>query len=348
MPDNPKPGILTRLRVKRVSLVDNGANQDPLTGDGAHIMLFKSAGPGLAAVHVDAPATDLTDPKKKKELSVAKVITLKSLFKSIAAAISEPDVEKRAAAVAIIEKDVDDAVEMAAPQAAVVPATEDTSQKLSPEHIQTLKAQHGQMDAMCKAFGAGPHPPEHPVHGLIAARDHIGKMIGATPTDEPGALGTTALAKKVETTMDAEVTKKFTDLEKANTDLRTQVAVEKALRLDGEMLAILKSFKASPFVLTGEKSDVAKFRKMKEDTPELWDRTLEILKAQDAIASQSLAFSKQIGSGLTGTGSAWDQIDAKAESMVEKGAGKITKEQALEKVMLDNPKLVAQYREEQM
>lgn len=67
MADNPKPGILTRLRIKRVSLVDMGANFDTKTGDGAHIMLFKrhepivKDGPGLGAVHVDSPEWDPQD-----------------------------------------------------------------------------------------------------------------------------------------------------------------------------------------------------------------------------------------------------------------------------------------------
>lgn len=34
--------LLRRLRVKRVDLVDKGANFDPATGEGAHVLLFKS------------------------------------------------------------------------------------------------------------------------------------------------------------------------------------------------------------------------------------------------------------------------------------------------------------------
>src|SRR5262245_29260204 len=54
-----KPGILTNLRIKRVALVDNGANFDKSTGDGAHIMLYKrddtqKGGPSLSSVHVDS------------------------------------------------------------------------------------------------------------------------------------------------------------------------------------------------------------------------------------------------------------------------------------------------------
>lgn len=66
MADDKNPGILRRLRIKRVSLVDMGANYDTKTGDGAHIMLFKrhdvaKDGPGLGAVHVDSPEWDPQD-----------------------------------------------------------------------------------------------------------------------------------------------------------------------------------------------------------------------------------------------------------------------------------------------
>lgn len=70
----PKPGILTRLRVKRVALVDVGANLDQHTGDGAHIMLYKrhvehvehvesekEGGPSLGSVHCDSPEWDVHD-----------------------------------------------------------------------------------------------------------------------------------------------------------------------------------------------------------------------------------------------------------------------------------------------
>ena len=58
-----KPGILRRLRIKRVSLVDSGANFDEATGDGAHIMLYKrdvsKDNPGARASHSDAPLAPL-------------------------------------------------------------------------------------------------------------------------------------------------------------------------------------------------------------------------------------------------------------------------------------------------
>lgn len=407
MPDpKQKPGILRNLTIKRVSLVENGANQDTATRDGAHIMLFK-AGPSLAAVHVDAPlgkcgsdcpgciecdpqdqeseyekanlnaesrnslpdsafAAVWTDAKGKKhrklpihdaghlaaargrvdqaqipsdvkaaakhkidahtkEKPVAKVTTLKTLFKAVAAALGEKDETKRAELISAIEKDADMA--MAAPPNPMA------------QHLNTLKA-------MIDSHGPGPHPEGHPVHALKAACDALGSAHTDPPSkdDEPGGLGDDPVAKAINK---AHI-EKMDALEKSNKELATSLAIEKGVRLDGEMKAILKSFVATPFVLEGENNDVTRFRKMKETDPEGFERTMAILKGADAQLAKSALFGKMVGTGLTGTGSAWDQISAKADALVEKSTdGKLTHEAAIEKVMLQNPKLVEQYRAEQ-
>lgn len=109
-------GILRNLRIKRVALVDNGANLDPSTGDGAHIMLYKRADP--------APDPAPPIPTTNKETNVAK--TIKSVFKSFLAAINEPDVAKRTAAATALATEIDSIDEPVA------------------------KAVHNADDAMCK------------------------------------------------------------------------------------------------------------------------------------------------------------------------------------------------------
>lgn len=335
-----KPGILRNLTIKRVSLVENGANQDTVTRDGAHIMLFK-AGPSLAAVHVDAPlgkcgpdcvGCSKCDPDGLKKLSKEKPVakTIASVFKSMVAAIMEPDETKRTELLKTIEKDAEMA--MAAPPGAPPPPP--AAGNPNAAHLATLKA-------MIDSHGPGPHPEGHPVHALKAACDALGPASTEPPSgaDEPGKLGAGPLAKAHVEKMEA--------LEKSNKELVTSLAIEKGIRLDGEMREVLKSFTATPFILEGENSDVAKFRKMKEENPEGWARTFELLKATDAQIAQSRLFGKHIGTGLTGTGTAWDQISSKAEALVEKSTNGLTREQAVEKVMLDNPKLVEQYRAEQ-
>ena len=118
---------------------------------------------------------------------------------------------------------------------------------------------------------------------------------------------------------------------------------EREARLDNEMREVLKGCTATPFDLD---KDVVQFRKMKMDTPELFERTMAILKATDAQLAQSKLFEDFGTRKGSGEGSAWAQIEAKADQMVEKMGDKLTREQAIEKVMLANPKLVKQYRQE--
>lgn len=404
-----KPGILRNLTIKRVSLVENGANQDTVTRDGAHIMLFK-AGPSVGAVHVDAPigkcgsdcpgcsecsptdadtdyekanltaesrsslpdsafaavwtdakgqkhrklpihdaghlaaargridganipsdvkaaARHKIDEQSSKEKPVAKTITLKTLFKSIAAALGEKDETKRAELISEIEKDAEMA--MAAPPNAAPPPAANPMEA----HLKTLKA-------MIDSHGPGPHPEGHPVHALKAVCDALGPASTepTTGADEPGKLGGAVSKAHVE---------KMEALEKSNKELATSLAIEKGVRLDGEMREVLKGFKATPFVMEGENNDITRFRKMKEADPEGYERTMVLLKATDAQLATSHLFGKQVGSSRTGTGSAWDQISAKADALVEKSTTNLSHEAAIEKVMLDNPKLVEQYRAEQ-
>lgn len=407
-----KPGILRNLRFKRVSLVDMGANFDPATGDGAHIMLYKAAprpvekdGPGLGAVHCDSPEWDAADQDEyekatldatgrralsdadfaavwtdaqgqkhrklpihdaghlaaargrvdaadipadvkaaarrkldvgtttttTKEKPVAK--TLSGFIKSLLSAVAEPDAEKRAA----LLKAAEDAAPPDAPAAA---HTDDNS------HISALQNLHKDLSGKIKAFGAGPHPADHPVHAMKAMHEGVGQMLKAAgaecPTDEPGMLN-----KGV--TVDKATTERFEKMEKANEDLRKQLRGEQETRLDGEMHTLLKSFKATPFKLEGADSDVAKFRKMKETEPELFNRTMELMKAQDAIAASSKLFGNIGANGSGQPGDAWAQLEAKANELVEKSTTGLTYEAALDRVMMNkaNAKLVVEYRAQQ-
>jgi hypothetical protein len=430
MATNAKPGILRNLRIKRVDLVDMGANFDPTTGDGAHILLFKSAvgkdGPSLGSVHVDSPAWDVADQDEyekatlsgesrrglpdsafaavwtdaqgnkhrklpihdaghlaaargrvdgaqipedvkaaarhkidaasNKENSVAK--TLKEFLKSLTAAMAEPDATKRAALLKAAEEDAEKvaaappppAPPKDGPPAPGTPAHEagedhaiNQLTALHPDHAKMVKAQCDDMAKAIDSYGPGPHPDGHPVHALKAAYDSLMKVAGP-PVPPP-------TPEKKEAAVDPSVTKRFTDLEKRNTELMTQLTVEKNIRLDREMVDILKGFKATPFKLEGEDNDISKFRKMKETDPAAFERTIEILKATDAQLASSALY-KNVGSSRSGggPGSAWAQIEALAEKIVEKSAdGSLTFEKAIDRVLMDpkNNKLVAQYRSEQ-
>lgn len=125
---------------------------------------------------------------------------------------------------------------------------------------------------------------------------------------------------------------------------------ERTIRKRADMVTLLKSFKAVPLTLEakeGETSDVDRYLKMQDVDPDGFDRTIALLKAADGQIATGAMF-KSFGSGSSqGGGDAWTQIEAKAAAMMEKSAGSMTKEQAINKAMDDNPKLVTQYRAEQ-
>lgn len=280
------PGVLRNMRVKRVAIVDAGANFDKQTGDGAHIMLFKrdtrKDSPTVGVVHVDAPLGG-EDDEKKKEKPVKK-----SWMRKMFAAITETDVTKRETALTELEKEF--------------PDQDDTMHKAD--------------DATCKCA------------------DCMAKRVSKSAD-------VIALEKRL--------SDQAAEIEKSNKradDLQKAMDVEVEKRLDAEMVEILKEFKATPFDMT---KDVAVYRKMKKDAPEAFARTIEIMKAADAQLAAGVLM-KDIGTRRgTGEGSAWAQLEALAEKLVEKSGDKLTTEQALEKVMLDpkNNKLVREYRNAQ-
>lgn len=285
----PNPASLRNLKITRVALVDAGANFDKKTGDGAHIMLFKSA-PSVADVHVAVP---LGSKDKKKDPPKADTHKEKSsmnkLFKRIVDAILEPDVTKRTAALTDIEKDF-------------------------PPEAEADDKVHKADDPMCKC------------ESCVAMRKSVGE----------------------------EVNKRMTAIEKANTELvakntklASDLSSEVNKRIDTEVVSILKSFSNISIKTDGEGNDVAMYRKMYVEDRPAFDRQMAILKATDAQLKQA---NKSVGSGRGGNseGGAWQKIEQMAVALVEKGNGSITKEAAIEKVMLDpaNMELLKSYREE--
>lgn len=283
-----KPGILRNLKINRIALVDAGANFDKRTGDGAHILYTKSAGPNLGDVHVDTPADVEIDETKPKEKPVKK-----NLLKRMLDAMRETDVTKRDAALTDIEKEF---------------PNDNDDEKV-----------HKAGDAMCKCADC---------------------MMKRAP--------------------DPEVAKRMESIEKANTDLQKRLdaqvtaneLVTKALnaeiekRADGEMLEVLKSFRHTSFDFA---KDVPLFRTMKSASPEAFDRAMAILKAQDATNAGMFS---EMGSSRSGggAGSAWSEIEAKADALFEKSAsGTMTREQAIDKVCIDpkNMGLMKRHRAEQ-
>lgn len=284
-----KPGILRNLKIDRVALVDRGANLDKKTGDGAHITLFKSAGPGLAAVHVDSTGAPDKQKKPKATIDTKEPDVKKSIISKILGALRESDVTKREAAITEIED-------------------------------------------LTKAF---PEEGDDKVH---KADDPMCKCAGCMTKRAP--------------VVDEAIAKRMSDIEKQNIDLSAKLekahivlAAEIEKRENGEMVTVLKGLSRVGVNLD---TDVAIFRKMKADNPAAYDRTIAMLKANDAQLSDAAMY-KNTGSGMQGTvsGDSWAEIENLAKAHMSKSATKMTKEQAIEEVLLDpvNSRLVARYRE---
>lgn len=360
MAEEPKPGILRRLRIKRVSLVDMGANTDPITGDGAHIMLYKRAsvdkdGPNLTQTHVDT--TDWRDDYEKATIDSA---TRNGLPDSAFAAVWTDSQGKKqrklpihdAGHLAAARGRIDGADIPASVKAAARRKIESASNKeksLKKNFFAQIAGLFNEPDPAVRVAKAEELDKAFPDNFKDDKTDT--KKVAHDPNDDMCkcvdcmSKAAPAVAKAI-----SDIEKKYADLEKSNRDLAaSNVTMQKALqveidkRANGEIVALLKSFKATPFDM---EKDVVVYRKMRDDSPEVFERTMTLMKAQDTMLASS-ALMTNIGSSRVGEGSAWAQIEAKADSMLEKSTNGITREQAIEKVMEANPKLVAQHRTEQ-
>lgn len=187
--------------------------------------------------------------------------------------------------------------------------------------------------------------------------------LAAHKPDDPDCKCADCMKKREDTEkrLDPAVAKRLEAIEKANADLVTKAAAaearataaetlaksEQTLRKRADMVTILKSFRATPIKLEGDGNDVDLFMKMQEADPKGFERQMEIMKATDNQLAQSALY-KNLGSGRTdGAGDAWAQLEAKADALFTKSAGSMSKEQALDKAMEDNPDLVRKHRAEQ-
>jgi len=72
-----------------------------------------------------------------------------------------------------------------------------------------------------------------------------------------------------------------------------------------------------------------------------------ILKAANELVSKNTLIMKELGSGSSDAGGdAWAKIEAQAQELVTKSADGLTKEQAILKVLRDNPDLYTEYQKE--
>lgn len=386
---NNKPATLRNLKIARVALVDMGANFDKRTGDGAHIVLWKrheqkSSGPSVASVHSDAPAAP-TAPKKPKrvtpdhpdytqyetdyEKNNLDADSRRSLPDSAFAAVwtDHKGIKHR-------KLPIHDSGHLAAARgrlsAAKIPSDVKSRARARIEAAtrRNHKEKRKMKDILKRLVGLLKEDDVTKraaglteVETLISKADDSGDDAPVHKSDDPMCKCDSCVAMRAP--MPEAFGKRFEELEKRLTDSLAKVAaaegrataaetlakgvVEKAEK--AEMRTLLKSFQAIPFK-TDDDTDVDTFLTMKRANPTAFDAMIAKYRAADNQLAKSALYA-DIGSGrdYAGEGSAWAQIEAKADAIMQKGANGQTREQVIEKVMLDpaNNSLVRQYREEQ-
>lgn len=350
-----KPGVLRNLRIKRVAIVDSGANFDTKTGDGAHIMLFKSDGPGVAAVHVPTAGSEEDEYETDYEKANLDAGARNALPDSAFAAVWTDAQGKKHRKLPIHDAGHLAAARGRISQAQIPADVKARAQRRIDRKSKKEKGIVKLQKLFKKVLDAVTIPDEAARQQAIAKLQAKVEKTGVVndddeddypvhKSDDPMCKCADCMAKRTE--------KRYVDLEKSNSELkaevekaRTTLAAEIEKRENAEMVEILKGFKYAPFDLD---KDVAVFRKMKRDDPAMFERTMAVYKAQEVQLQDAALYSDYGTRKGGGEGSAWAQIVAKADQLMEKSKKEMTQEQAIEKVMLmpENNKLVKQYRQE--
>lgn len=369
---------LRNLKITRVALVDKGANQH------AHILLYKAD--SLSSVHVDRPlgtdddvedyvkgvmsadqrnnlpdsafAAVWVDASGKKQRKLPYRHADGSIDNGhLAAARGRlhqtpmPDNLRSAAARALGDsgggtdsRRRHDDGETMAKGAIMKEARSLIKRMLGLFNEKDVAKRDTELAAIAKAVDDEPDADDVPIHKADDPDCKCAKCMGMSKT----------LAKKhedMEKSIEA-ITKRAEAAEKRAKDAEDIAKAEQQVRKRGDMVTLLKSFRATPLTLepaTGETTcDVDEFLKMQETNPAAFTRTIALLKAADAQVASSAMY-QSFGSSRSGPGaSAWEQIEAKADARMEKNSdAAMTREMMINKIMDENPKLVIQYRQEQ-
>lgn len=256
--------------------------------------------------------------------------TLKEILKFALTSMNEPDAAKRELAVKAASDALDKVEDNPVPEV----------KKMDPTHLDAMKMYAKSLSDTIKAFGDGPHEDTHPVHSMKRQYDDACTTLKAAGVDV-----TEGTMK-----MDAEVTKRLDVISKQNETLqkRLDAEIEKGIR--AEVTTVLKSFRCVPLKVEGDDNDVDRYVEMYKGNKTLYDRQIALFKATDAQLVTSNAFRNVGKGGSGGDGDAWGRIEAEADKLMEKAAGKdLTKAQAIDRICSDpaHAPLVKQYREQQ-
>ena len=352
-----KPGILRNLRIKRVAIVDSGANFDQKTGDGAHIMLYKSS-PGVGAVHVPTAGGGDDEYETDYEKANLDAAARNALPDSAFAAVWTDDKGKHR------KLPIHDAGHLAAARGRVN-ASGETHPDIPPAVLAAAKRKidratkkekrHMKMAKFASKIAKIFTLPEDQRPAAVAKlQAKITKDDGDNDdddypmhkSDDPMCKCADCMAKRVDKKFD-EVEKRANEaIQKANERVEKAEQLLKAeieKRETSEMTEVLKGFRFASFDYS---VDVPKYIALKRNSPEVFESVMKTLKSQEAQLADAKAWSDIGVRKGTGEGSAWAQIEAAAERIIEKSKDGMSYEKAIEKAMLANPKLVKQHRQE--
>jgi len=131
------------------------------------------------------------------------------------------------------------------------------------------------------------------------------------------------------------------DLEKKAKEAEELAKKEREERIKKEYIAKAAGYQA--LSINPEEFGLV-LKSLAEKDPENFTKLEALLKAADEAISKSALF-KEIGRSGAGESSTWAKVEAMAKDMVQKNAG-MTKEQAIAKVLRENPELYDAYRKE--
>lgn len=185
---------------------------------------------------------------------------------------------------------------------------------------------------------------------LVAYKDELPKDILKTLADlagyeyaEPEEYPEPGTKKEKEKKMDEnippEIKAKLEALWKEKEELRKALEAEIEQRKIREYIAKAEEFKNLP---TNPQELGLILKNIAEKLPEDYEKIERLLKAADECIKSSEIFSEK-GSSLGGTSDVWKKIEALAESYIQKD-GRLTKEQAIAKVLEENPELYKEYK----
>lgn len=316
--------LLKNLKITRVDLVDIGANLDPVTGDGAHVVLWKRA--EGAPLMPDQPTTDPTATLSDDELLDAALDDVNLLVTDLAA--DAEAVEKRGA-------------------------------KISADRMSKLKGIHKTLGSILKE--AAPAPAPAPAGDVSKAADPAPTPDPTPePQGQPSIEDVDQVVEKFVSTGDEALIAKFADqpvvvsLAKRLRDERVakdaalaQAANERDAR---ELRDIAETLGKYDRIAVNLDKDTAVFKRAKASlSAEDYARLHELLAGANAVAkgaAPTTAVGSSQADGVDLGTDAFAEIQRLAGEMVSKGATK-THAEAIAKVCADHPDLYARHVAEQ-